>query len=113
MSLHNGKFLLGQSPGLVEDFLRDGPLAYVMEQGQGGIELDFGRSQRRNDSGGGEGTQGPLCQAFKLHAMGSMVHEQLLPAQDGKCRFNVQFCFTSTSIKCVGDGPDGPSLFSI
>ena len=47
VSLHNGKFLLGQSPGLVEDFLRDGPLAYVMEQGQGGIELDFGRSQRR------------------------------------------------------------------
>ena len=57
MGLHDGKFLLGQLTRLVEDFLRDGPLAYIMEPGKNSIELDFFRSQRWNDSGGGKVTQ--------------------------------------------------------
>ena len=50
VGLHDGKLLLGQPAGLVEDFLRDGPFAHIMEQGQCRIKLDFRHSQRRNDS---------------------------------------------------------------
>lgn len=90
MGLHDGKFLLGQLTRLVEDFLRDGPLAYIMEPGKNSIELDFFRSQRWNDSGGGKGTQKLFRQVIKLYAVGSVLHEQLFPAQDSEGRFYVQ-----------------------
>ena len=89
VGLHNGKFLFGQPARLVEDFLRNAPLAHVMEQGQGGIKLYLSHSQRRDDSRSGKGTQKLSGQVFKLYAVGSMVHEQLLPAQDSKCGFYI------------------------
>ena len=91
VGLHHLKFLRGQVTRLVENFLRDGPLAHVMEQGQGGVEPDFRHSQRWNDSGSGKGTQKLSGQVFKLYAVGSVVHEKLLPAQDSKRRFYIQF----------------------
>ena len=90
MGLHHLKLLFGQGAGLIENFLRDGPLAHVMEQGQGGVEPDFRHSQRWNDSGGGKGTQKLFRQVIKLYAVGSVLHEQLFPAQDSEGRFYVQ-----------------------
>ena len=80
VGLHNLKFLLGQVPRLIEDFLRDGPLAYIMEQSEGGIELNLLCGQRWNNSGGGKDTQKPLRQVFKLYAVGRVVNEKLFPA---------------------------------
>ena len=57
-----------------KDFLRDGPLAHIMEQGKSGIEMNFFRSQRWNESSGGKGTQKPFCQVFKLYAVGRLVN---------------------------------------
>lgn len=91
VGLHDLKFLLGQVSGLIEDFLRDGPLAHIVEQGESGIEPNLLCGQRRNDSRGGKGTQKPLRQVFKLYAVGRVVNEKLLPAQNSKCGFYVQF----------------------
>lgn len=90
MGLHNLKFFTGQVSRFVENFLRDSPLAHVMEQGERGIELNFLCGQRRNDGGGGKDTQKPLRQVFKLYAVGRVVNEKLLPAQNSKCGFYVQ-----------------------
>lgn len=78
--LHDLKFLLGQVSRFVEDFLRDGPLANIMEQGKRGIEPNFLCGQRRNDGGGGKGTQKPFRQVFKLYAVGGVRNEKLFPA---------------------------------
>ena len=90
VGLHDLKFLLGQVPRFIENFLRDDPLAHVMEQSEGSVELNLLCGQRRNDSSGGKGTQKPLRQVFKLYAVGRVVNEKLLPAQDSKCGFYVQ-----------------------
>lgn len=42
-------------------------------------------------SSGGKDAQKPFCQVLKLYTVGSMVHEQLLPAQDCKCRLDIQY----------------------
>ncbi len=90
VGLHDLKFLLGQMPRFIENFLRDGPLAHIMEQGESGIELNLLCGQRRNDGGGGKGTQKLLRQVFELYAVGGVVNEKLLPAQDSKSGFYVQ-----------------------
>ena len=52
MGLHHLKLLFGQGAGLIEDFLRDGPLSHIMEQGQGGVQPDLQCGQDRDNSEG-------------------------------------------------------------
>ena len=111
VGLHNLKFLLGQVPRFIEDFLRNGPFTHIMEQGESGVELNLLCGQRRNDSSGGKGTQKPLRQVFKLYAVGRVVNEKLLPPQDSKSGFNVQF--SSSPMVYGRSDPVGPLLFSV
>ena len=94
MGFHHLKFFFGQRTGFVEDFRRDGPLADVVEQGQGRIHPYLRYSQRRNDCGGGKNAEQAAGQVLKLYAVGRVVNEKLLPAEDFKCRFYVQFYIT-------------------
>lgn len=95
MGLHHLKFFLGQRIGLVENLRGDGPLINIMEQGQGGVQPDLQCGQGRDNSSGGADPQQAVGQVLELYAVGCMVNEQLLPAQDGKGLFHIHSHITS------------------
>ena len=90
VGLHDLEFFLGQLPRLVEDSLGNCLLSHIVEQGQGGIHLDFLGGQRGDDAGSREYAQQAGCQVMKLRAMRDVIQQQPLPAQDGKRGFYVQ-----------------------
>ena len=101
MGFHHLKFLFGQGTGLVQYLVRDGPLADVVEQGQSRVKADLQRGQYRNHRGGRENTEQAVGQVLKLYAVGRMVNEKLLPAENCKSFCHIHNYITSKNVfKC-------------
>ena len=77
-------------------------LADIVEQGQGGVKPYLCYGQRWNHCGGRENAEQAIGQILKLHTVGRMVNEKLLPAENCKSFFHIHGHITSINVKGGG-----------